>query len=477
MRFAVSPANPADSDVAGAKALTWLDLTVEEEDSYLLVVEGVSDDELGDFELTMHKCMWERDNMTDSAGAPAAELRAYKVVKQPSPAARSPQRSSPSSKKASPVSTKKPLFRAPSPSSSEDEIADELTKQINKLQVSQAAPALVSKASPKTGRTSKIATSPPRQTLPPKSEAPVASSSKGKGKAVEYDPEGTIEPLYGSSRIAAHDTSSREAARKSKTASKVEAPPEPESDLPTRADVAAMIRDPPDEKRLILAESCELHVFDSATLMFMSQANNTLSSLWLVQRKDCNCWLSVTGEDGTFWISQGIDSSTEVSFQEEHRSVIFTVDDASGRGWTWLLKYPDLEQYNRVNNAFQVGIFEAKNGFGSWDKLKVSSLKKVTGHCLTHRCSPKISNTTAMHGQAMLRWRMWSTMWKTRTSKRSMQRKKRRHTRKKNLKQRSQKRKAKKATMRANQVDRLDERRIRFSLSVIKAFLLSFEAI
>lgn len=382
MRFAVSPANPADSDVAGAKALTWLDLTVEEEDSYLLVVEGLSDDELSEFELTMHKCMWERDNMTDSAGAPAAELRAYKVVKQPSPAACSPQRSSPSSKKASPVSTKKPLFRAPSPSSSEDNVADELTNQITNLQVT--TPAAGSK-SPRAGRTSKIATSPPRQILPSKSEAPFASSSKGKGKAVEYDPEGAIEPLYGSSRIAAHDTSSREAARKSKTASKVEAPPEPESDLPTRADVAAMIRDPPDEKRLILAESCELHVFDSATLMFMSQANNTLSSLWLVQRKDCNCWLSVTGEDGTFWISQGIDSSTEVSFQEEHRSVIFTVDDASGRGWTWLLKYPDVEQYNRVNNAFQVGIFEAKNGFGSWDKLKVSGPEKVLGHCLTSR--------------------------------------------------------------------------------------------
>lgn len=74
----VQPASESDSDKPGATAFTWLDLAGEEEDSFLFVIEGVSREDIEDFETTMYRCMWEREHMKDSKDINQAELEVYK---------------------------------------------------------------------------------------------------------------------------------------------------------------------------------------------------------------------------------------------------------------------------------------------------------------------------------------------------------------------------------------------------------------
>lgn len=81
MQFRVSQASQTDSDKSGAVAFTWIDLAGEEEDSYLLVVEDQPKEKIAEFELTMYRCMWERDNNRDAKDARKEELMAYGSAK------------------------------------------------------------------------------------------------------------------------------------------------------------------------------------------------------------------------------------------------------------------------------------------------------------------------------------------------------------------------------------------------------------
>ncbi|CAD6578150.1 MAG: hypothetical protein CYPHOPRED_000460 [Cyphobasidiales sp. Tagirdzhanova-0007] len=346
MNFTVAPASEIDSDRSGAVAFTWLDLAGEDEDSYLFVVEGVVKEEIVTFEQIMYRCMWERENNRDfKDGSNLSELEGYKINSQPaSPAAPS---------KVSPPKKKAPLFRPPSPSSSDDEVADELTSQVSKLKlgsVDTSGPAMF-----------------------PVTSSTTTASSKGKGRALtSTSPSVTSKPSSAKASPAPAKAQMREPSAEPAPIPPTIREPEPESAAtPSQSEIANAAYDPPDGRKLMLSEECDINLFDKATAMFMLQEASVLSTLWLVSGHAYTCWLSVAGKDGFIWISTPVDGQLPLHFEEGHFSIIISFNnEKTGQNYTWLLRYPNQEVYSKMNAAFTQGVFEASNGLGTWAKLK-----------------------------------------------------------------------------------------------------------
>lgn len=295
MQFRVTPASEADSDKQGAVAFTWLDLAGEEEDSYLLVVEDQPNEKIAEFELTMYRCMWERDNNRDAKDAKKEELMAYgsaanthrhvaqqlngvhnRIEHSADPSAAPAKTTSASSSRQ--TSPKKPLFRAPSPSSSDDEVADELTSAISKLNVgSGAAQATATQATPA-------------------KKPSAAEKGKSPASASKMYPS---QPLLESTPLPAARSAFSTPAKSPARANVVKSEPEPEplpqeaaSAIPSQADIANATRDPPDERQLMLSEECDINLFDAATALFMQQEANVVATLWLVRNQAYTCKLA-----------------------------------------------------------------------------------------------------------------------------------------------------------------------------------------
>jgi hypothetical protein len=261
----------------------------------------------------------------------------------------SPTRSATSSKHETP---KKPLFRAPSPSSSDDEVANELAR----LNVSS-------------GKSS----SPPR--------APSASSPKGKGKARESFETPSMYPVVPQEE---EQEAEQAPAPVSQPAPKVkqepvEVAPLPQETAPTHEDITKATHDPPDDRRLMLSEDCDLNLFDKATGMFMLQEANVVASLWLVKGQAFTCWLSIAGRDGFIWVSTPVNGQLPLHFEEQHNAIIVSFsNEKTDQSFTWLMKFNDHDTYVKMNQAFTQGIFEANNGAGTWLKLKPDEQKYAT---------------------------------------------------------------------------------------------------
>lgn len=247
--------------------------------------------------------------------------------------------------------SKKPLFRAPSPSSSDDDVADQLTAQVAKMNVS----------------TEKGAS-------PPHARAPVASptaSSKGKGRASEDAPVPVMYPVIPAEDPEPILPSASVSPAKVKKEEPEPAPPIPEETAPTQEDITNATYDPPDDRKLMISEDCDLNLFDKATGMFMLQEAGVVSSLWLVKGQTFTCWLSIAGKDGFIWVSTPVDGNLPLHFEEQHNSIIISfVNEKTQQNFTWLMRYNDKETYFKMNEAFTRGIFEANNGAGAWSKLK-----------------------------------------------------------------------------------------------------------
>lgn len=259
--------------------------------------------------------------------------------------------------------SKKPLFRAPSPSSSDDEVADELTAHIAKLNVSSDN----SRTSPHSNT----------KALADSGVSPSVTPSKGKGKAKEEDsPAPVMYPV-----IPANDEEEQiqmpAAAPSPARVKKEEAKPEPPVEAaPTQEEITNATYDPPDDRKLMITEECDLNLFDKATGMFMLQEANVVSSLWLVKGQTFTCWLSIAGKDGFIWVSTPVDANLPLHFEEQYNSVIISfVNEKTQQNFTWLMKYNDKETYFKMNQAFTQGIFEANNGSGTWSKLKPDEQK------------------------------------------------------------------------------------------------------
>jgi hypothetical protein len=73
---------------------------------------------------------------------------------------------------------------------------------------------------------------------------------------------------------------------------------------------------PPEDRKLLLSETVDVHLFDEATHQFMLQERDVQANLWLVRGQDFPCWLSVAGAGGQVWISMAIDADIPVHFTE-----------------------------------------------------------------------------------------------------------------------------------------------------------------
>ncbi|KAL7008646.1 Vacuolar import and degradation protein 27 [Cystobasidiomycetes sp. EMM_F5] len=368
MQFTIQPASAADSDSPDAIAYTYVD-SVSEEDSYMLVVEDATKEEREEFEMTIYRCMWEVDNMADAKNVSRAELLQYRRFVEPQApkpvavpvTAATPKPRSTHTKTPSPIK-KTPLFRAPSPSSSsDDEVADQLTSQIAKLQVSPGSARGQAASIASSPSKADSASSPPRR-VSASPQPPIRTSYEDKGKSRDLNE-------YLATPALAPPSSGSAPLRGAQVA---EAEPEPEADpAPSKQDISNATRDPPDGRQLLITETCDINLYDAATGMFMLQENAVVTSLWLVQHKDYSCWLSVAGNDGYVWISIAIKGGLPIHFDSGSCSVIVSiVNEKTDQSFTWLLKYNDRATYEKMNDAFTQGIFEANNGYGSWRKNK-----------------------------------------------------------------------------------------------------------
>lgn len=282
---------------------------------------------------------------------------------------------------ASPPS-KKPLFRAPSPDSGDDDddddVAKELTSQIAKLKVAE-----------------KVAATAEGTSASAISSTSTAAASTSKKTAQDNRPDASRSPVTASNQSGAPVKAEQPVAQVPPTIQ------EPEETGPTQDDIAKAAYDPPDDRKLMLSEECDINLFDKATGMFMLQEAGVVASLWLVKGETFTCgltqdltspsvtstslttvcyflaytpgWLSVAGKDGFIWISTPVDGQLPLHFEEAHLSVILSFNnEKTGQNFTWLLRYNERETYLKMNEAFTQGIFEASNGFGTWSKLKVS---------------------------------------------------------------------------------------------------------
>lgn len=274
-------------------------------------------------------------------------------------------RSGTGSKHDTPKTSKKPLFRPPSPSSSDDEVADELTAHIAKLNVS----------SDKT-----------RSPSPPRDKAaghPVGAtpSPKGKGRALESSsPAPVMYPVLPTSEEAdaPYQPAAVASPVRAKSREPTPAPTASEEAAPTQEEISKAARDPPDDRKRMISEECDLNLFDKATGTFMLQEAGVISSIWLTKREAYTCWLTISGQDGFIWVSQPISADMPLHFVEEHCSVIISFTSDTHQ-FTWLMRYKDNETYLKMNQAFTQGIFEAGNGAGTWSKLKPDEQKYNQG--------------------------------------------------------------------------------------------------
>jgi hypothetical protein len=157
------------------------------------------------------------------------------------------------------------------------------------------------------------------------------------------------------------------------------APIQREEAGPTQEDITNATYDPPDDRKLMISEECDLNLFDKATGMFMLQEANVVSSLWLVKGKSFSCWLSIAGKDGFIWVSTPVDANLPLHFEEQHTSIIISfVNEKTQQNFTWLMRYNSSDVYLKMNHAFTQGIFEANNGSGTWSKLKPDEQKYNT---------------------------------------------------------------------------------------------------
>ena len=90
----------------------------------------------------------------------------------------------------------------------------------------------------------------------------------------------------------------------------------PQSRQEARIDAQAAIALPPDQRKLLLTETADLHLFDRATSMFMLQEKAVQANLWLVEGREFPCWLSVAGAGGELWVSTPVDNQMPLTFQE-----------------------------------------------------------------------------------------------------------------------------------------------------------------
>ena len=177
---------------------------------------------------------------------------------------------------------KKPLFRAPSPSSSDDEVADELTAAIAQLKVGSGAGAGTS-------------TSAAPWSITPQKKVVGTVADKGKSPASASKMYPTA-PVLEASDLPAISSASSTPAKQATNVKAVVVEPEPESEpeepvsgIPSQADIANATRDPPDERQLMLSEECDINLFDTATSLFMQQEGNVVASLWLVRNQAYTC--------------------------------------------------------------------------------------------------------------------------------------------------------------------------------------------
>ena len=184
---------------------------------------------------------------------------------------------------------KQPLFRAPSPSSSDDDVANELTAAIANLKVANAASPmpdirdqpLFSTTPSKTDRRVSAGSSRSPYTAPNAAAYPdVAQLAKEEEE--EEDLNAAVQQL----EAASAPTRQAEAQETAED----EAQPEEETPAgPTLDDITRATLDPPDNRQLVFSEQCDINIYDQATGMFMQQEAGVAASLWLVKNAQYSC--------------------------------------------------------------------------------------------------------------------------------------------------------------------------------------------
>lgn len=182
---------------------------------------------------------------------------------------------------------KQPLFRAPSPSSSDDDVANELTAAIANLKVANAASA-----------TPNAHDHPFSSTTPSKADRRV---STGSTRSPYSAPEAAGYPDV--AELAKQeeeelDVAVQQLEAASAPVEQAEAPgtaedePQPEEEAPTGPtldDITRATLDPPDNRQLVFSEKCDINIYDQATGMFMQQEAGVAASLWLVKNAQYSC--------------------------------------------------------------------------------------------------------------------------------------------------------------------------------------------
>ena len=77
-----------------------------------------------------------------------------------------------------------------------------------------------------------------------------------------------------------------------------------------------MVYMPPEGRSLILTENISLWLYDKATEVFMEQEREAQANLWVVEKLEFPCWLTVAGNGGKLWVSSPIDNSMPLTFAE-----------------------------------------------------------------------------------------------------------------------------------------------------------------
>ncbi|GAA5977039.1 hypothetical protein JCM11641_001283 [Rhodosporidiobolus odoratus] len=362
---------------------TWLDPDgdgPDDEFEFVLPSEGaVAEQQAREFERLCWRCMWERkenrDWPEDESEAERVEQgleEEFKVERSPQPAAATsslyPSLSS-SSATASPSlasrpPTKSPLFRASSPSSSDEE--DDLPPRASSAPDSdsegedsfaEATRGYISAPGEDEDEEDELAAQlMQKATITPSSPAKSATQGKGKGKA-----------------------SAAAAAAVDDIAEPVPLPPKPCVPAATSS---------PDVP--VLSITASLHLYDRATGLFMQQDASVRAGLYKLPpspeegREAGGYWLVVeslsSGREGEVWVSQGVSGETTVNFAEKERAMVFNYSvpaeeeqgqgEGGGQTFTWLLRLSSEEEFGRLQAEVSEALFEDKWGKGSWRKLK-----------------------------------------------------------------------------------------------------------
>ncbi|KAK4698617.1 hypothetical protein P7C70_g7656, partial [Phenoliferia sp. Uapishka_3] len=123
----------------------------------------------------------------------------------------------------------------------------------------------------------------------------------------------------------------------------------------------------------IVTKRGDLHLYDLATGLFMLQEKDVQVGL---HRTPKGFWLVVEGKSSV-WVSQGLDLELPINCSAQALSVVFNFrpdveegEDEFAMTFTWLVKFEDEESFGAVQQGVSEATYELKWGMGSWKKLK-----------------------------------------------------------------------------------------------------------